>query len=315
MHAETHVPNAAAIRQAAQQPAPQLDPHLDPQRPGHATGPRTAEGKARSSRNALKHGLTSNEPLVPEEDPAEFEELRREFLAELRPVGPTEETLAGIMVLATWKLRRVWRMEPEVFANWRAKAGPRTSAGAVWALDCIADRSLEKLSRYEARLVRAFHQSEARLRLLQKLRAAGLERPYRVSGQGGASGSTDGGNGEIAKRTPEGAGEVVGKTAMEPQIAQIDADEPRARNGVRSEGEASGSTDGANGENAKRTPRAPRGRTLSEADAQALLDALPVAPLPPHPAHGAAVRDEVSLLVRGPDGHLRELARRVVSEI
>jgi hypothetical protein len=379
MYAETVSPQTTAEAQPAHQPAHpgaprsathDVDQHRDPRpdpHPGHSTGPRTAEGKARSSRNALKHGLTSEEAVLPEEDGADFEALRQGFVDDLRPAGETEETLAEIMAVMTWKLRRVWRMEPGVFASWRAKAGRHASAGAVWALDCMADASLEKLGRHEARCFRALMQSEARLRLLQKLRAAGLERAYRASNRPRASDSRDGANGKIAKRTPPTEWVPMGSTALEPQIAQIDADEPRARNGVRSEGEASGSTDGANGENAKRTrggewvpmgstalepqiaqidayqqrvgngvrsegeasgstdgangenakrtPRAPRGRTLSEADAQALLDALPVAPLPPHPAHGAAVRDEVSLLVRGPDGHLRELARRVVSEI
>jgi len=62
------------------------------------------------------------------------------------------------------------------------------------------------------------------------------------------------------------------------------------------------------GDFAKRTPAA-----LSTADAQAMLDALRVEPLPPHPLHGAPVRDELTLFVRGADGQLRELARRVLS--
>ena len=53
---------------------------------------------------------------------------------------------------------------------------------------------------------------------------------------------------------------------------------------------------------------------LSAAQARALLDAVEVEPLPPHPVHGPVLRDELSLLVRGRDGKLRELARRVVSE-
>src|SRR3974390_2454728 len=41
----------------------------------HSTGPRTEEGKARSSQNALKHGLTSNKSLLlPDEDEEKFRE-------------------------------------------------------------------------------------------------------------------------------------------------------------------------------------------------------------------------------------------------
>jgi len=321
MYAETRVPAAVAPQAPAPRAAPpldapaapQLDPHPDPLRPGHATGPRTAEGKARSSRNALKHGLTSTEAVLQEEAAEDFEALRQGFMDERRPVGETEETLVETMAMATWKLRRVWRMEPEVFAALRAKVNKDVNAGAVWMLDCMADRALEKLGRHEARFFRQLMQSEARLRLLQKLRLAGLERPHRVGGRAGASGSTGRKNGEFAKRTRPMEWVPIGQAGLEPQISQISADEIPVGNGAEGEAEASASTDGANGEIAKRTPPAARNHALSEADAQALLDALHVEPLPPHPIHGAPVRDELTLLVRDADGHYRELGRRVVS--
>ena len=40
-----------------------------------STGPKTAKGKAVSSRNATKHGLTAQSAVVLEEDPQEFEEF------------------------------------------------------------------------------------------------------------------------------------------------------------------------------------------------------------------------------------------------
>ena len=42
-----------------------------------STGPRTEAGKRRSAMNAIKHGMTARIAMLPGEDPAEFEELRR----------------------------------------------------------------------------------------------------------------------------------------------------------------------------------------------------------------------------------------------
>ena len=41
-----------------------------------STGPRTEEGKARVSLNALKHGLLARDAVLPSEDPAEFDRQR-----------------------------------------------------------------------------------------------------------------------------------------------------------------------------------------------------------------------------------------------
>src|SRR5438093_658802 len=39
-------------------------------------GPRTADGKRQSAMNALKHGLTARTPVLPGEDPKEYEDLK-----------------------------------------------------------------------------------------------------------------------------------------------------------------------------------------------------------------------------------------------
>ena len=41
-----------------------------------STGPKSADGKARSSRNSFKHGLYSKHLVLPNEDPAELDQLR-----------------------------------------------------------------------------------------------------------------------------------------------------------------------------------------------------------------------------------------------
>ena len=55
-----------------------------------STGPVTAEGKARSSRNALKHGLTSKDLIVREDEKEAFEQLQADLRAQLTPEGALE---------------------------------------------------------------------------------------------------------------------------------------------------------------------------------------------------------------------------------
>jgi hypothetical protein len=58
-------------------------------------GPRTAEGRARSSQNALKHGMRAEKHvLLPDEDAAEFAALEAALVAELAPVGALQTVLA-----------------------------------------------------------------------------------------------------------------------------------------------------------------------------------------------------------------------------
>ena len=45
----------------------------------HSTGPRSEQGKARSSQNNLRYGFRSQSVLLPGDDPAEYEELLAEL--------------------------------------------------------------------------------------------------------------------------------------------------------------------------------------------------------------------------------------------
>lgn len=72
-----------------------------------STGPRTAEGKARVATNAVKHGLTAKQVILPGEDPAEFEAHRSRFLADLSPRGAVQEFVAEKVVIDAYRLMRV----------------------------------------------------------------------------------------------------------------------------------------------------------------------------------------------------------------
>ena len=59
-----------------------------------STGPRTPEGKQRSCLNATRHGLTSQNPLLPTEDPEAYQKFCDEYVADLKPKGAIEQQLA-----------------------------------------------------------------------------------------------------------------------------------------------------------------------------------------------------------------------------
>ena len=63
----------------------------------------------------MKHGLLSREILVPGEDEAALKELSELLRAEVRPVGELEGLLFNRIVAATWRLRRLERVEAGIF--------------------------------------------------------------------------------------------------------------------------------------------------------------------------------------------------------
>lgn len=84
------------------------------------TGPRTPEGKARSARNNLKHGLYSQAPVLPNEDPQAREQLAGEHRAAFGEVNADQLPLLDKLTETEWLLRRyavieasMWNSPPE----------------------------------------------------------------------------------------------------------------------------------------------------------------------------------------------------------
>jgi hypothetical protein len=83
-----------------------------------STGPRTSEGKARSSRNALKHGFcATGSALAPLEDRAAYASFTASIVESLRPATPLEEDLARRIADLSWRLRRVPDAEAALLAR------------------------------------------------------------------------------------------------------------------------------------------------------------------------------------------------------
>jgi hypothetical protein len=77
----------------------------------HSTGPKTEAGKQKSSLNALRHGLTGQIVVMPNEDLEAYQQLLKSFTDHLRPVGPLEATLVQALADCSWRLSRVAAME------------------------------------------------------------------------------------------------------------------------------------------------------------------------------------------------------------
>ncbi len=81
-------------------------------------GPVTATGKARSARNALKHGLTARHGVVLDgEDAPAFQAMAERLLADLAPAGELAAFLAGDLAAAIWRTGRARRLELQAFAG------------------------------------------------------------------------------------------------------------------------------------------------------------------------------------------------------
>jgi len=111
-----------------------------------STGPRTEEGKAASSQNARKHGLTAKQLAISPEEQEEFDELLAGYQAEITPRGQIQQTLFDELVASAWNLRRIRILES--------------------ALDML-DPDYERLARHKTRIERTFHRALKELKLLQ----------------------------------------------------------------------------------------------------------------------------------------------------
>jgi hypothetical protein len=69
-------------------------------------GPISAQGKARSSRNAIKHGIYSTQLILPTESRQDYDDLALQYRDTFHPSSPQEHQLVHEIVSASWTARR-----------------------------------------------------------------------------------------------------------------------------------------------------------------------------------------------------------------
>src|ERR1039457_1633942 len=136
--------------------------------PNPSTGPRSAEGKARSSMNALKSGIYSKSLIIPGENPAHLDTLLDEYFERYRPAVPEQRDLIDILVRSTWTLRRLGVAEAQVMIHQMDQAYELDRDSPIGHAFSLTDRTLSRLQRMVNSTQRNFRDA---LRDLQRLQA------------------------------------------------------------------------------------------------------------------------------------------------
>ncbi len=129
-----------------------------------STGPTSPEGKAASSRNATRHGLSAAFQVLPHESREEFEELQGAYNSEFNPQGTHESFLVGEMIQARWKLARIQRLEAAAFEQILTEPGSADEPDSrILNTLSRSSNALDRLQRYAAAANRAYNSAHRQL--------------------------------------------------------------------------------------------------------------------------------------------------------
>ncbi len=140
-----------------------------------STGPTSQAGKAKSSLNAVKSGLTGRTVLLSGDDASRYEAHVAQFVERYGPVGDDERKLVQSLADTEWRLLRIPSLEMGIYAVGRlefassfANEDEAVRKHLIEAQVFLAyQRQLNNLSIQESRLCRQRDKDTAALRELQ----------------------------------------------------------------------------------------------------------------------------------------------------
>jgi hypothetical protein len=145
----------------------------------HSTGPRTEEGKAKSSLNAVKTGLTGRTVVLPTDDIRAYSDHLDRHFAEFSPATDKEKALVQTIADTEWRLLRIAPLEAGIYAVGRRKLAdlfpeekdPTNRQALIDAEIFITyRRDFSNLALQERRLRNHLEKDTAQLQTLQKER-------------------------------------------------------------------------------------------------------------------------------------------------
>ncbi len=141
---------------------------------GCGRGPKSAEGKKNSSKNATTHGVLSKRLILPGESQEQFDDVWNGWWTEYEPEGYAEERLVTLLIHNDWFLQRAMRALAEAEAQLFGKEGLEP---ADWT---DAQRAhLQVMQRYKTTAERSFYRSLAAVQGLRRDRVYMLKESTR----------------------------------------------------------------------------------------------------------------------------------------
>ena len=149
-------------------------------------GPTSEAGRKRSSQNALRHGLTGQVTVMPNEDREAFNAFCAGIASSLNPANALEQQLAQSVAQDNWRLNRARAMEDNILAlGYTSEAAemdaehPEIHAAVTAARVFSADPGqFQLLTLYMQRTNRDIHRNIHLLRELQTERRAAREAEF-----------------------------------------------------------------------------------------------------------------------------------------
>lgn len=135
-----------------------------------STGPRSPEGKAIVSRNAIKHSRISKNVVLEDENADHFKALRNRLYNDLRPVGVAEELALDRYIINFWRWLRAVRIETNLIEDVRIGFGSNVSLANKFKDAYRYHNEFLKHQRYEDALTKKMTKAFDEFQRLQKVR-------------------------------------------------------------------------------------------------------------------------------------------------
>jgi len=145
--------------------SPHLADNIADQTPNPGGGPRTEEGKAASSQNAITNGLFTARDFIRPGEHEIYAQLDESLRADLAPSGPLEHNLVNEIRRAMWRLRRCGEVESNLVIG--LDDGTGYIFDPMETTNADAEKVQRSVDRARALSHRLLHKCTAELRKLQ----------------------------------------------------------------------------------------------------------------------------------------------------